>query len=252
MFHQKHDAQPISPTAGATEWQSHYGHFLLGCLLVDVNSFSNHAIDRRVTHFVGRFDEDGVASFTESCSNFMEQLGALLKRPWEGLTETERAFVVGYLCHLAADETWKAWGAELRQRLRITSLTQLPVPPHVILTAFSVLSHALYQDFVAVDTALAKVSVPDVFTHVSHRYFQTMWTIVQPTLKLGDQPAAYFMMLESAQTPDTELQAIREAHATHWDEAVALIQRFGGVAPFIQKAVAHVCDVLAGFERRMG
>jgi hypothetical protein len=252
VFHQQRDAQPMSSLAEATGWRSHYGYFLLGCLLVDVNSFSNHVIDRRVTHFVGRFDEDGVASFTKSCVNFLEKLSGLLKRPWGALTEAERAFVIGYLCHLAADETWKAWGAELRQVLKIASFAQLPVPPDVILTAFSVISDALYQNFTAVDSALSAVSIPDVFTHVSPRYFQTMWTIIQPALKLGDQPASYFMMLESAQTPATELQAIRETHAMYWDEAVALIQQLGGVEPFLHKAVAHTHDVLAGFERRMG
>jgi hypothetical protein len=230
----------------------YYGHFLLGCLLVDVNSFSNHVIDRRVTHFVGRFDEDGTASFTKSCTNFLEQLNDLLKRPWDVLTETEQAFVAGYLCHLAADETWKAWGAELRRVLKIETFDQLSAPPNVILTAFSVLSHALYQDFVAVDAALSDVTVPDVFTHVPHRCFDRMWTVVQPTLRLGDQPASYFMMAERAQTPAPELQAIREAHATYWDEAVALIQQLGGVAPFIHKAVAHALDTLAGFEKAMG
>jgi hypothetical protein len=247
----KLDLQPIPQLIGDG---SHYGPFLLGCLLVDVNSFvrtnTDDPIDRRVTHFVGRFDEDGVASFTQSCTNFMEQLDHLLKRPWDALTAIEQAFAVGYLCHLAADETWKAWGAELRQMLKISSLDQFPVPPDVILTAFSVLSHTLYQDFTAVDTALSEASIPDVFIHVPHHYFQTMWAITQPTLKLGDQPASYFMMLERAQTPAKELQATREAHATYWDAAVALIQQLGGVAPFIHKAVAHTMDILDEFEER--
>lgn len=253
VFHQKRDAQPMSSLTEAIGWRSHYGYFLLGCLLVDVNSFSNHAIDRRVTHFVGRFDEDGAASFTKSCTNFLEQLDkGLLKHPWNILTDAEQAFVVGYLCHLAADETWKAWGVVLREKLEVTSLDQLSMPPDVILTTFSVLSHALYQNFTTVDTALAKASVPDIFTHVPHRYFKTMWSIIQPALTLGDRPASYFMMLERAHTPAQELQAIRETHATYWDEAITLIQHLGGIEPFLHKAVTHARQVLAGFERRMG
>ena len=79
-----------------------YGAFLLGCVLVDVHAF--YDVDQRTTHFAERFDERGVDAFNRSCSNFLTQLDSLLVRPWRKLTSAERAFIAGYLCHLAADE----------------------------------------------------------------------------------------------------------------------------------------------------
>ena len=124
---------------------SEYGAFLIGNLVVDVNAFTS--VERRATHFVGRLHEDGEAAFTRSCENFFSQRRWLLQRPWSVLTSEERAFVGGYLCHLAADESWKAMVARLPQVLKIDSMEALPAPSTVLLTVFSVLSHALYADF---------------------------------------------------------------------------------------------------------
>ena len=44
--------------------EQEYGAFLLGCVLVDVHTFSD--VDRRATHFVGRLEEDGVDAFNKS------------------------------------------------------------------------------------------------------------------------------------------------------------------------------------------
>jgi hypothetical protein len=149
---------------------SSYGAFLLGCLLPDMNAFSE--IDRRETHLVGRPLEDGLAAFTKSCTRFLERRGSLLQRPWADLSDEERAFVAGYLCHLAADEAWKAFGWRLLRRLGIQSLANLRapmgVPMGVITTASSVLSAELYLDFPAVTAALRGVGVPDVFTHIPY------------------------------------------------------------------------------------
>lgn len=90
-----------------------YGVFLRGCVLPDVNSFSD--IDRRKTHFVGRLEQDGTSAFCKSCENFIKQFDNLLVRPWSDLDAAQRAFVLGYLCHLAADEPWKEWVWRLLQ-----------------------------------------------------------------------------------------------------------------------------------------
>jgi len=44
--------------------EKEYGAFLLGCVLVDVHGFSD--VDRRVTHFVGRLEDDGVDACVKS------------------------------------------------------------------------------------------------------------------------------------------------------------------------------------------
>ncbi len=221
---------------GATE----YGAFLTGNLVVDVNSFTS--VSRRTTHFVGRVDEDGYAAFTKSCVKFLDQRERLLARPWAVLTPEERAFVAGYLCHLAADETWKALGARLQQSLGLASLQDMTVPPAVVLTAFSVLSHALFVDFPAVTAALNTAPPPDVFTHVAHADFLRMWDIVRLPLLKGDSPESFFEMLARSGKDAAELQKVREHR--HWDAAVALIEQIGGVEAFVAEAVERALEVL--------
>ena len=219
-----------------------YGAFLTGNLVVDVNSFTTVA--RRTTHFVGRLDEDGDAAFTKSCANFLNQRERLLQHPWGDLTPEERAFVTGYLCHLAADEPWKALGVRLQQLLGLNSLQDMPVPPAVALTAFSVLSHALFVDFAAVTATLDTALLPDVFTHVAHADFLRMWDIVRLPLSKGDSPESFFEMLARSGKDAAELQKVREQHTRHWDAAVALIKQVGGVEAFVAEAVARALEVL--------
>jgi hypothetical protein len=221
---------------------SEYGAFLTGNLVVDVNSFTS--MSRRTTHFVGRVDEDGYASFTKSCVKFLEQRERLLQRPWNGLTPKERAFVAGYLCHLAADEPWKAMGARLQQDLGLASLQDMAVPPAVVLTVFSVLSHALFVDFAAVTAALYTAPLPNVFTHVAHADFLWMWDIVRLPLLKGDSPESFFEMLARSGKVAAELQKVREQHVRYWDAAVALIEQVGGVEAFVAEAVARALEVL--------
>lgn len=221
---------------------SEYGAFLAGNLVVDVNSFTD--VSRRTTHFVGRVDEEGYAAFTKSCANFLRQRERLLSCPWADLTPEERAFVAGYLCHLAADEPWKALGARLQQSLGLNSLQDLPVPPAVVLTAFSVLSHALLADFAAVTAALNTAPPPDVFTHVAHADFLRMWDIVRLPLLKADSPESFFEMLERNGKDAAELQQVREQHARYWDAAVALIEQVGGVEVFVAESVARALEVL--------
>lgn len=219
-----------------------YGDFLLGCLVTDVNAFSD--VDRRVTHFVGRVHEDGVAAYTQSCTNFLQQLESLLKSPWDTLSLAEQAFVSGYLCHLAADEPWKALGADIMRVLHLDSMKQMPVPGSVMLTAFSVMSHAAYVDFDAVQVALADVTMPDVFTHVAYADFVRMWDVFYPTLPYARTMDAFFMMLKRHGTSEAELHSIREEHKFYWDKAMAFIQALGGPQPYLDKAVAHALEVL--------
>ena len=219
-----------------------YGYFLLGCVLVDVNSFSD--MDRRVTHFVGRLQEDGADAFNRSCANFLSQLDGLLIRPWSELTSAEQAFVGGYLCHLAADETWKQFSWNMLRALGIQSLADLPVPGGVIFTAFGVLSSKMYVDFPAVVSALSDVVIPHVLTHVPHDAFQATWNIVEEYMLTGGTPQSYFEMLKREGRADSEIQEIIRRHDVHWEDAVALIHDGGGVEPYIQAGVERSLEVI--------
>jgi hypothetical protein len=219
-----------------------YGPFLLGCLLVDVHGFS--AIDRRVTHFVGRLNEDGTDAFSKSCANFLAQLDRLLLRPWDELTKAERAFVAGYLCHLAADEDWKQFGWDILHALGLSSLADLPIPGDVFLTVFDVLSHELTLDPPAVASALRRAGIPDVLTHVSHAAFQGMWDVAKAHVLAGGTPASYFEMLTQQGKSDAEIEAVIHQHAVYWEAALASVHEFGGVEPRIRASVQRSLDVL--------
>ena len=219
-----------------------YGSFLLGCVLVDVHGFS--AIDRRTTHFVGRLDEDGTDAFSKSCVNFLGQLDGLLLRPWDALTNAERAFVAGYLCHLAADEDWKQFGWDMLQALNISSLADLPIPGDVFLTAFDVLSSELYIDSVAVVSALSDTGIPDVLTHVPYACFQGMWDVAKAHVMAGGTPASYFEMLKRQGRSNVEIEAVIHQHTVYWEAAVASIREFGGVEPRIRASVQRSLEMI--------
>lgn len=218
------------------------GSFLLGCVLVDVNSFSG--MDRRRTHFAGRLEEDGADAFNKSCTNFLSQLDDLLLRPWRELTRAEQAFVAGYLCHLAADEDWKQFEWNVLQTLKIPSLADFPVPGEVFLTVFDVLSSEIYIDFSSVASALNDVSIPDVLTHIPHKAFQAMWSIAKEHVTTGDTPESYFEMLKRLGQTDAELREVIRQHDVYWEDAVALIHDLGGVEPRIRAGVERSLEVI--------
>jgi hypothetical protein len=218
------------------------GSFLLGCILADVNNFS--AIDRRTTHFVGRLHEDGEDAFTRSCTNFLNQLDTLLGHPWDKLVEQERAFVAGYLCHLAADEVWKRMSQSVMVALGITSLVDIPVPGEVFMTAFDVLSHEAYIDAQSVAASLDSVVVPDVLTHVPHQAFQTMWDVVKPHAMDGKTAESYFEMLRRLGKTAPQMEAVRREHTVYWQDAVALIGSLEDVGTYIADATKRSLEVL--------
>jgi hypothetical protein len=220
-----------------------HGAFLLGCILVDVNSFEP-AIARRVTHFIGPKDQVGRRSFTDSSRNFIQQQARLLRRPWQALTAAEQAFVAGYLCHLAADESWKLTSDRWWERLGVDSVKDFPMPPDVFLTAFSVLSGATLVDPDAVAALLAQSTIPDVLTHVTLADFERTWQIVQP-YALENTPEAYFELRARQGQSAAEVDRVRQSHARYWELALTLIRDLGGVEPYLQLATEHALQAIS-------
>ena len=220
-----------------------YGPFLLGCILVDVH-FSC-AFDRRSTHFADRLQIDGAHSFDKSCVNFVRQLPGLLTRPWDELTTAQRAFIAGYLCHLAADEDWKRFDWKTLHALGVRWWVDLDVPVSVILTAFDVASTELYRDRAAVASALGAASVPAVVTHIPHKVLHTMWDAVREHAMDGSTAGSYLKMLERLGRSNGEVQIARHQHEVYWEDAIELIHSFFGGAEsridaMVQRAMARM------------
>jgi hypothetical protein len=219
-----------------------YGTFLLGCVLVDANGFTE--IDRRQTHFAGRLEDDGENAFKSSCASFLSQRNVILRSPWDELTQADQAFVMGYLCHLAADEVWKEMGWKMLQALGIKSFAESPIAGEVFLTVYDILSCQTFANWPAATYALNRTLVPNVFTHVPYEAFEKMWEIARPQILAGGTAESYFNMLERLGTSQAEIQKTRLQHELYWDDASSFVHNAGGVEPYLQAAVERAVNML--------
>ena len=242
---------------GETVWKQVYsdlpaqvqGAFLAGCMLVDVHAFNDG--DRQRTHFVGSVEEEGENAFRQSCTNFLAEVDKLLRHPWNSLTQIEKFFVAGYLCHLAVDECWKKLGWQLFQRLGITSWADFPVPGDVDLTTFDFLSRGRWIDPPELDSVLENISIPDVFTHIPIEIFGKQWVICRDYVATGGTPEAHFNMLERAGRSAAEIEATRRRYDKYWEKGIMFVHEIGGVEPFIQDAVERTMQVLPRLLERL-
>lgn len=238
-------------TAGQMEYlqasPAVYGAFLMGCILVDVHAFQ--PVDRRVTHFVGRVEEDGEAAYRSSCANFLSQLGRINRRPWVELDAPEKAFAAGYLCHLAADECWKKLGKQMFEKLGITSWAELPVPPDVSLTAFDHLAATHLAAPEEIHALLDRAPIPDVFTHVPRAAFQEQWLIIREYVLAGATVEANIEMLEKAGKPAQEIEAARQVFPRRWADALEFSKQIRDVEDFLEEAVQRAVEVMPGLYR---
>jgi hypothetical protein len=197
---------------------------------------------------MGRFEQDGLVAFTQSCTRFLANRDALLQRPWVTLSDGERAFVAGYLVHLAADEAWKAFGWRSLRKLGMDSSAQvranLGMPMGVLTTASSVLSAELYLDFPAVGSALRDTCVPDVFDHVPHGAFVKTWDVLRAYALDGCTYGAYLELLARRARSEAEVQAARRKNEQNWQDAMALIRSAGGVELAILACVDRAVRVV--------
>jgi len=219
-----------------------YGAFLLGCLLVDANHVST--LTRRQTHFVTLSEGKGSIAPEGSCTAFLEGLDSLLLRRWSRLTKPERAFVAEYLCHLATDEAWLAVSRTLLQEIGLQTWHDLPVPSEAMLVTFNLLSQDLFEDFPAVTSILKAGAIPSVFSHVPHAVLQKTWRAAQPYVLAGGSLASYLTLLESRGKSRAKIESVRQDVSRYRNETAALIERAGGVEPFIGTAVERAAHLV--------
>jgi hypothetical protein len=235
--------------------QASYGTFLLGCLVVDTQSFSK--VDRRVTHFADRMTADGPYAYDQSCANFLRQLKDLLVRPWVELTDDEQAFAAGYFCHLAVDQNWKEFDVRTLNKSGLFLWADEPVHGSLKAVVFDILSKELYLDHPGVIFALEQVTIPEIFRHVSLVDFQRVRDVAEPYIQNTNLKSS-FELLKRASVPDGVMEELERSSEVNWDRTVDFINTyFGGVEARMQAMLAEsqarlpdfwqaVCPVGAG------
>jgi hypothetical protein len=207
-----------------------YGSFLLGNVLVDVHGFSN--INRRTTHFADRQNKGSSLAFDRSCQNFIAQLDRILLTPWCEPSNTEQSFVIGYFCHLAADENWKQFDWDVLTSQGVFLWTDLKVSGDILLTVFDVLSNKFYIDHPSVSQALRNTAVPKVFSHVSHHTFENIWNIIRIHVETNSTLESFLEIQRRLGKDRDEIEEMREAYEADWQPAENIIEQYFGGIPF--------------------
>ena len=219
-----------------------YGAFLLGCVLVDANHYAD--LERHQTHLVKLSNGEGGGATTGSCATFLERRDSLLLRRWSTLTESEQAFVAGYLCHLAADDAWLEVSRGLLEDLGLGTWEDLPVPAEVMVVTFNASSHDLFDDFSAVASALEVTRIPDIFAHVSQSTFERMWDVARGYVLAGGRLESYLGLLKAQGRPSAHVETVRQQVDRYGGEATALVQAAGGIERFIQPAIERALQAV--------
>jgi hypothetical protein len=159
----------------------HFGTFLFGCLAPDVDKFC-HGLEQGTTHFMAK-DEDGTYVWQRS-QRFLEGQDDFLRAPFQVLEAAEKAFVIGYLCHIATDEITARSAQSIRSQ---NSGSDVPLP-HVdaILTAMDPRFWAMTRDPDGLVEALERASIPDrAFVFTERDCLRAMYQVVVPQVVEG-------------------------------------------------------------------
>jgi hypothetical protein len=235
-------------SARSTAQAGEYGTFLFGCLAADVDKFCP-GLEQSVTHFVGK-DEARTYVWRRS-QHFLDHPTDFLRAPFHVLEASEKAFVLGYLCHVATDEISGRIGTNIK--------TQLPSGvkmPHgdAILT---VLDRRFWLRATApadIVSALETAPIPgSAFTFAPLDCLTAMHRIILPQIREGGGLEPYlntlrrqWQWLRHGQVGDTiddpsleaELVVHRHEIKEHLPAAERMVETIE-LEPFAQEATDH-------------
>ena len=171
--------------------QESYGTFLFGCLAPDVDKLCD-GLGQDTTHFVGK-DEAGTYAWRRS-QHFLDNQTDFLRAPFRALEAGEQSFVLGYLCHVATDETTARASKDLQGQLAETGT---PLPSiDAILTAMDPRFWAMVTDPEGIVAALEAVVIPDgTLTFAPQACLTAMHKIVAPQVREGGGLGPYLNMV---------------------------------------------------------
>jgi hypothetical protein len=168
-----------------------YGPFLFGCLAPDVDKMCD-GLEQGTTHFLPK-DEAGAWTWQRG-QHFLDHPLDFLRAPFRALPASEQAFVLGYLCHVAADEITGRLAGALRQNLVATGRT-LP-DPDAVLTLIDPRIWATAAAPERMVAALESATIPGgTFPSIPLPCLTALRQIVLPQLQEGGGLKPYLGML---------------------------------------------------------
>jgi hypothetical protein len=222
------------------------GSFYGGCILIDVHAFNN--IDRRITHFVETIEEDGQNTYLQSCNKFIKDYKELISSPWDKIGSYEKYFMAGYLCHLAADETWRKWGLQIYKELGLNSWSEFPVLGDYGLATFDFLSNQLFSNKKEFIKEIDGLEIPNILNHIPYQYFQKQWYICEDYVYSDGSIKPYIEALVRAGKTEREIENIRTTCIDNWERAINFYMKIGGVKNYIQNSMIRSIEVLNKLE----
>jgi hypothetical protein len=154
---------------------------LFGCLAPDVDKFCL-GLEQSTTHFLAK-DKAGTWAWLRS-QRFLDEQTAFLRIPFHALDAAERAFVMGYLCHVATDEIT----GRIAQTIQADHTGSGARLPHVdaILTAMDPRFWAMACDPGSLTAALDRASIPDrAFAFTRRDCLRALYESVAPQVTEG-------------------------------------------------------------------
>jgi hypothetical protein len=168
-----------------------YGTFLFGCLAPDVDKFCA-GLDQATTHFLPK--DEGYAYAWRRSKHFLDHQAELLRARFHALSVEERAFVLGYLCHVATDEISARW-AETQEADMRASGARLP-DVDAMLTAIDPRFWTLAADPKGIIGALSMAAIPRAtLPFVPAACLRAMHQIILPQVREGGGLEPYLRMV---------------------------------------------------------
>ncbi len=226
-----------------------YGPFLFGCLAPDVDKFCE-GLAQATTHFLVK--DAGFGWVGQRTRRFLDRPAAFLRAPFADLPPTEQAFVLGYLCHVATDETTGC----LAQRI-VSHLAASGRPwPYIdaFLTIIDPRLWAMARDPGEVFRALAQARIPaGTFPFAPLDCLEALRQVVLPQVRDGGGFRPYLRMVRrhwqwrrhgrvSDAEDDPSLERDLVAHRRQVEAGLVASERLADeldMASFAQEAVEH-------------
>jgi hypothetical protein len=168
-----------------------YGTFLFGCLAPDVDKVCP-GLEQHTTHFVGK--EESLTYMWQRTEQFLKHQTKFLRAPFQTLKRPERAFVMGYVCHVATDESTARIALALANKA-IASGRPLP-SVDAMLTAMDPRYWGMARAPERIIAALESAHIPsDTLTFAPGECLHAMYQIILPQVKHGGGLESYLGML---------------------------------------------------------